>query len=52
VALLETVSSDGDAVLTARLSPRSSARSGEPLGVYVHVERAHFFDPESEEAIW
>jgi len=51
VALLETVSPDGDAVLTARLSPRSSARSGEQLGIYVHVERAHFFDPESEAAI-
>jgi multiple sugar transport system ATP-binding protein len=49
--LLETVA-EGDAVLTARLSPRTAARSGAQLGVYVHVERAHFFDPESEEAIW
>jgi multiple sugar transport system ATP-binding protein len=49
--LLETVA-EGDAVLTARLSPRTAARSGAQLGVYVRVERAHFFDPESEEAIW
>jgi multiple sugar transport system ATP-binding protein len=49
--LLEAVA-EGDAVLTARLSPRTAARSGAQLGVYVHVERAHFFDPESEEAIW
>jgi multiple sugar transport system ATP-binding protein len=49
--LLETAG-EGDTVLTARLSPRSSARSGEPLGICVHAERAHFFDPDSEEAIW
>jgi len=49
--LLETAA-DGDAVLTARLSPRTAARSGAQLGVYLHAERAHFFDPESEEAIW
>jgi multiple sugar transport system ATP-binding protein len=49
--LLEAVA-EGDAVLTARLSPRTAARSGAQLGVYVHVERAHFFDPESEAAIW
>jgi multiple sugar transport system ATP-binding protein len=44
--------SGGEAVLTARLSPRSAARSGEPLRVTVDVERLHFFDPETEEAIW
>jgi multiple sugar transport system ATP-binding protein len=44
--------SGGEAVLTARLSPRSAARSGEPLRVAVDVERLHFFDPETEEAIW
>ena len=49
--LLETVA-DGDTVLTARLGPRTDARSGEPLRVSVDVERLHFFDPQSEEAIW
>jgi multiple sugar transport system ATP-binding protein len=44
--------SGGEAVLTARLSPRSAARSGESLRVAVDVERLHFFDPETEEAIW
>ena len=49
--LLETVAA-GDAVLTARLGPRTNARSGEPLRVSVDVERLHFFDPQTEEAIW
>jgi multiple sugar transport system ATP-binding protein len=44
--------SGGEAVLTARLSPRSKARSGAPLRIAVDVERLHFFDPETEEAIW
>jgi multiple sugar transport system ATP-binding protein len=34
------------------LSPRSRARTGEPLRVAVDVERLHFFDPETEEAVW
>jgi len=49
--LLETVT-DGGTVLTARLGPRTNAQSGEPLRVSIDVERLHFFDPESEEAIW
>jgi multiple sugar transport system ATP-binding protein len=39
-------------VLTARLNTRSRAQSGAPLRVAVDVERLHFFDPETEEAIW
>jgi hypothetical protein len=42
----------GEAMLTARLSPRTAARSGEPLRVAVDVERLHFFDPETEAAVW
>jgi multiple sugar transport system ATP-binding protein len=49
--LLETVA-DGGTVLTARLGPRTGARSGEPLSVSIDVERLHFFDPKSELAIW
>jgi multiple sugar transport system ATP-binding protein len=39
-------------LLTARLNTRSRAQSGEPLRVAVDVERLHFFDAETEEAIW
>jgi multiple sugar transport system ATP-binding protein len=38
--------------LTARLGPRTQAQTGEPLRVTVDVERAHFFDAETEESIW
>jgi multiple sugar transport system ATP-binding protein len=48
---LEAVDDSGP-LLTARLSPRSAARSGRPLRIAVDVERLHFFDPESDEAIW
>ena len=37
--------------LTARLSPKSSARTGQPLRVVIDLERLHFFDPETDEAI-
>ncbi len=43
---------DSGVLLTARLSPRSSARSGQPLRVSIDVERLHFFDPETDQAIW
>ena len=43
---------EAGALLTARLSPRSEARSGQPLRVAIDRERLHFFDPETEEAIW
>jgi multiple sugar transport system ATP-binding protein len=47
---LETAA-DAGPLLTARLSPRSGARSGPPLRVAIDVERLYFFDPETEEAI-
>jgi multiple sugar transport system ATP-binding protein len=43
--------SSGNATITARLSPRSRARTGSTLRVAIDVERLHFFDPETEEAI-
>jgi multiple sugar transport system ATP-binding protein len=49
--LLETAG-EGVTVLTARLGPRTEARSGESLRISVDVERLHFFDPQTEEAIW
>ena len=43
---------DAGVMLTARLSPRSEARTGQPLRVAIDLERLHFFDPETDEAIW
>jgi multiple sugar transport system ATP-binding protein len=42
----------GGVQLTARLSPRSGARTGQQLRVAIDLERLHFFDPESDDAIW
>ena len=39
------------ALLTARLSPKSSARTGQPLRVVIDLERLHFFDPETDDTI-
>jgi multiple sugar transport system ATP-binding protein len=47
-----TVPETEAALLTARLSPRTAARSGQPLRIAIDAERLHFFDPESEETIW
>jgi multiple sugar transport system ATP-binding protein len=44
--------SDGEAMITARLSPRSSARTGGRLRVALDAERLHFFDAETEDSIW
>jgi multiple sugar transport system ATP-binding protein len=44
--------SEGEAMITARLSPRSNARTGAPLRVALDAERLHFFDPETEDSIW
>jgi multiple sugar transport system ATP-binding protein len=44
--------SAGEAMITARLSPRSSARTGGRLRVSLDAERLHFFDPETEDSIW
>ena len=48
---LLTARSD-ETVFTARLSPRSKARTGGMLRVVFDAERLHFFDPETEDAIW
>ena len=42
----------GEALITARLNPRSRASTGEPLRVVLDAERLHFFDPETEASIW
>jgi hypothetical protein len=37
--------------MTARLHPQSSARAGARLRLAVDVQRLHFFDAETEQAI-
>src|SRR5436190_1866049 len=44
--------STSEAMITARLSPRSGAQTGQPLRVAVDAQRMHFFDPETEASIW
>jgi multiple sugar transport system ATP-binding protein len=43
--------SRGDALITARMSPRCGARSGQPLRISLDAERMYFFDPETERAV-
>jgi multiple sugar transport system ATP-binding protein len=50
LTLLATDSS-GDALITARMSPRCGARTGKPLRVVLDAERMHFFDPDTEQAL-
>jgi multiple sugar transport system ATP-binding protein len=50
-AAAPTASLRTDATLTARLSPLSSARSGSRLTLAVDVDRLHFFDEETGQAI-
>ena len=50
LTLLATDSS-GEALITARMSPRCGARTGEPLRIVLDAERMHFFDPETENAL-
>ncbi len=42
----------GEAIFTARLSPRSGARTGSRARLLVDAGRLHFFDPETHAAIW
>jgi multiple sugar transport system ATP-binding protein len=49
---LERVAQGDAPTLTARLSPRSSARTGERIRLAVDVERLHFFDGTTEQAVW
>ena len=43
--------SGGNALITARMSPRCGARTGQPLRIVLDAERMYFFDPETESAI-
>jgi multiple sugar transport system ATP-binding protein len=42
----------GETTLTARLSPRTRAQTGEPLRVAIDASRLHFFDVNGGHAIW
>jgi multiple sugar transport system ATP-binding protein len=42
----------GETTLAARLGARTRAQAGEPLRVSIDASRLHFFDAESESAIW
>jgi len=42
----------GEAIFTARLSPRSGVRTGSPARLAVDADRLHFFDAETHSAIW
>ena len=48
---LRATDSSGDALITARMSPRCGARTGEPLRIVLDAERMHFFDPDTEKAL-
>ncbi len=44
--------SPGETTLTARLSPRTRAQTGEPLRVAIDASRLHFFDVNGGHSIW
>ena len=41
----------GDAQITARVDPRTAAKSGDPIKFALDMEKAHFFDSETEMSI-
>jgi multiple sugar transport system ATP-binding protein len=51
IAYFPVHTANGEATLTARLSPRTRAETGGPLRVAIDADRLHFFDPETELAI-
>jgi multiple sugar transport system ATP-binding protein len=49
---LEQVSAQGKSVFLARLNPRTKAKVGEPLDLFVDTNHLHFFDPETGQGIY
>jgi len=41
----------GESLLTARVAPTTTSKRGDDLKIAIHMDRAHLFDAESEEAI-
>ena len=50
-SVVDLVTGRGRAPLTARVDPRTDARTGSPLRLAVDTERLHFFDPVTERAL-
>ena len=48
---LEAAAAERRCIWVARVSPRSSAREGEPLTLAVDTSQLHFFDPETGAAV-
>jgi multiple sugar transport system ATP-binding protein len=48
---VEETTDAGDTVLVARLSPKSTARAGEPSDLWLDATKLHFFDAQSGEAL-
>ncbi|HTT28148.1 MAG TPA: sn-glycerol-3-phosphate ABC transporter ATP-binding protein UgpC [Solirubrobacteraceae bacterium] len=48
---VEELTDSGDAVLVARLSPESRARSGDQAELWLDASKMHFFDEQSGEAL-
>jgi multiple sugar transport system ATP-binding protein len=44
---LEQVAEQGESTFVAQLNPRTRARRGEPIELFVETSRLHFFDPET-----
>jgi multiple sugar transport system ATP-binding protein len=48
---LEAAAAERRCIWVARVSPRSSARDGQPLTLAVDTSQLHFFDPETGAAV-
>src|SRR5918992_1301437 len=44
---LQQVAREGESTFVAQLSPRTRARRGEPIELFVDTSRFHFFDPDT-----
>jgi multiple sugar transport system ATP-binding protein len=52
IELLERQAQVGESLIVATVDSRSKAHMGETVELVVDTERAHFFDPETGQAIW
>ncbi len=46
------VGGDDGVVWVASFAPRSRVRIGDEVEIAVDIERAHYFDPDTSDAIW
>jgi multiple sugar transport system ATP-binding protein len=52
VELLERQAQEGESLIVATVDSRSNARMRDTVDLVIDTERAHFFDPETGQAIW